>query len=209
MRGTLIALMACVALGSCAAMSAEECAVADWRSIGYQDGAAGMGMLKFADREKACAKGGVTADLNQYQIGRQEGLRSFCVAPSGFRAGLNGYSYQGVCPADLEGDFMLGYQDGRVAHQAQQAEKDARSRLDNARREIERLNEKIDVFAAQARDPKLTAEAREDSRRRANELRDERERAYAQERDADRDLLRAGINLDQTRRDLGMRWGAW
>ncbi len=209
MRGAVFAMAACVALGSCAAMSPEECAVADWRAIGYQDGAAGLGMQRYTEREQACAKAGVAADINQYQIGRQDGLGSFCVPSSGWAAGLRGYQYQGVCPAALEGDFMMGYRDGQIAYQAQKAESDARGRLDTVRNEIQRLNDKIDVFDRQARDPSLTAEAREESRKRARELRDERERAYDQERDADRDLLRAGINLDQTRREIGMRWGSW
>jgi hypothetical protein len=198
-----------LALASCATMSADECAVADWRSIGFQDGGQGLGMLKFTDREKACVKAGFTADMSAYQTGRQEGLVNFCQPQSGFRAGLRGYSYQGVCPANLEADFLYGYNDGQIAYQARQAVTEASNRLTAARSEMDRLSEKIAAFDAQARDGSITPEAREDARRRANELRRERESERDRERDADRDLLRAGINLDRLRADLSRQWGAF
>ncbi|MCY0154566.1 hypothetical protein OEG86_22680 [Hoeflea alexandrii] len=37
---SVLALLACLVLASCQTMSKEECAVADWRVIGEQDGAA-------------------------------------------------------------------------------------------------------------------------------------------------------------------------
>jgi hypothetical protein len=208
--GISIAVLSGLAvLASCATMSADECAVADWRSLGYQDGGQGLGMLKFTDREKACAKAGIAADLNAYQVGRQEGLVNFCQPQSGFRAGLRGYSYQGACPSNLEADFLYGYTDGRAAYDAIQVENDARNRLNAARSEQDRLSDKIAAFDSQARDGALSQEAREDARRRANELRRDRDAERDRERDADRDLLRAGINLDRLRSDLSRQWGAF
>ena len=45
------------ALSACETMSAEECALADWRSLGYSD-ASGSGATRFADRQESCNKKG-------------------------------------------------------------------------------------------------------------------------------------------------------
>ncbi len=57
-------------------MSAEECRSADWRTVGYEDGRSGSGG-RIGDHSKACAKIGVTPNLDQYELGRAEGLRQY------------------------------------------------------------------------------------------------------------------------------------
>jgi hypothetical protein len=115
----LVAVLGLLALtGACETMSADECRVADWRSVGFQDGANGTSLDKYAAREKSCAKTGIAAQFDPYAAGRADGLKTFCQPERGFRAALNGYVYQGVCPASSEPDFLIGYDDGRVAYQA-------------------------------------------------------------------------------------------
>jgi hypothetical protein len=209
MRFVLAGLLGLLVLASCATMSPKQCAVADWRSLGFQDGNAGAGMLKFSEREEVCAKAGVQADLTAYQAGRQDGLRNFCQPSSGFRAALNGYTYQGACPANLEADFMLGYQDGAAAYAVKQAMSSAQSALDSARNEIDRLDEKVSYFESIARDSSKPQADRDGARDRARELRRDRDEAIRKERDAERELFRRQLDFDRARADIGMRWGAW
>ncbi len=105
-------LIAAVAAGGCASMSADECVVSDWSAIGYEDGARGYTSDRFSHYRKACAKHGVGADFHAYRQGRGQGLVEFCQPGRGFNYGVNGGRYQGVCSADLEPEFVDAYNAG-------------------------------------------------------------------------------------------------
>ncbi|KGF69847.1 hypothetical protein LL06_08485 [Hoeflea sp. BAL378] len=110
-----------IALGalasSCQTMSKEECAVADWRVIGVQDGAAGYAPQdRFARHVKACTKAGVAADQTLWYQGYQQGLPRYCTPLNGLSVGSQGGSYANVCPVDLDPGFREGYDLGRLYH---------------------------------------------------------------------------------------------
>ena len=109
---TLGASVVFLGLGGCATMSSEECAMSDWRAVGYEDGSRGYTSDNFGSRRKACAKHGVTADFTAYQEGRTQGLVEFCQPGRGFNLGANGGRYNGVCAADLEPEFLDAYRAG-------------------------------------------------------------------------------------------------
>lgn len=110
----LIALPAILLLSGCAKMMNEnQCLVADWRSVGYEDGSQGRSEQWLSRRSEACAEFGVTPDLDQYLFGRNQGLEVFCQPRRGFSLALNGTRYENVCPAGLEGPFLAGYRDGQ------------------------------------------------------------------------------------------------
>jgi len=119
----IIGVAALVALSGCAGngMDEAECSVADWRAIGYEDGAAGQDMSALSSRRKACAEHGVAIDFNSYQSGRSEGLALFCRPANGYNYGSLGQRYNGVCPPDLEKEFLSSYQDGYGLYQRQAA----------------------------------------------------------------------------------------
>lgn len=117
-----MAIVALVLLtGGCASMSEEECLVADWRALGYEDGAAGRTVAQLGERRQACAEYGVRPDTGAYRAGRSEGLRLYCTEQRGFRLGRSGRTYNGVCPAGLEAPFLHAYQAGRDIYRAQAA----------------------------------------------------------------------------------------
>ena len=66
-----------LALGGCATMSSDECAMSDWTAVGYEDGSRGYTTERFSSHRKACAKHGITADFTAYQSGRNQGLVEF------------------------------------------------------------------------------------------------------------------------------------
>ncbi|MCO1336051.1 DUF2799 domain-containing protein [Microbulbifer sp. OS29] len=113
----LIALM----ISGCATMSEDECYVADWQAIGYEDGAAGRDLAHLGSRREACAKYGVSVNTSAYRGGRTEGLELFCTELRGFDQGRSGNSYSGVCPADLEGLFLRGFNAGQDLFNAKYA----------------------------------------------------------------------------------------
>lgn len=116
---TLLALLA--SLPGCATLDKEECLVADWRLIGYQDGAAGKSATVLDEYREDCAEHAVVPDLDRYRAGRAEGLQEYCKVDNGYRLGESGRGYSGVCPTDLEEGFRAAYHKGREIYLARSA----------------------------------------------------------------------------------------
>lgn len=106
------------ALAGCAGgMSKEECLYADWRAIGYEDGAQGRDASAIGSRRVACAdKAQVTPDMEAYLAGREHGLDQFCRPANGFDYGSRGYSYTGACASRDEAAFVAAYEKGLTLH---------------------------------------------------------------------------------------------
>jgi hypothetical protein len=137
-------VLALATLSGCAGsgMDEAECSTADWRTLGYEDGAAGADMNAFTLRRKACADHGVVADLNDYRAGRSEGLALFCRPSNAYNLGSLGVGYRGVCPPDLEKEFLAAYDDGYGLYQRQAALNSVTRHLNAAQSradEVERL----------------------------------------------------------------------
>ncbi|MFK8014489.1 MAG: DUF2799 domain-containing protein [Gammaproteobacteria bacterium] len=132
----LLTISSALALSGCASMSAEECHTADWRTIGFEDGAQGRTADSIRRHRKACAKAGVTADQAAYENGRQSGLRSFCQPGRGYDLGRNGGRYQGVCPADLEATFLQAYEEGRYLYDLEQAVREVENQIQATDRDL-------------------------------------------------------------------------
>ena len=77
-------------------LSQAECETADWRGIGYADGAAGYGIRRLDRHRTACAAYGTTPDVSAYGEGRAEGLAEYCTVPTGLRIGRRGSSCE-IC----------------------------------------------------------------------------------------------------------------
>ncbi len=191
---------AALTLGSCATMSEEQCLAANWSGQGYSDGLSGLTMSRLDEHAQACVKHGVAPDAGAYAAGRRQGLVRYCTPDKGFEVGRTGSTYAGVCPSELEADFLYGYRDGEIVHAAQQALSNARSRVDRLGSRLEELDEKIIAKQAEARADGLTEAQREAVRNRIAEIR--RERA-----DTERDWRRAQDEIDDAERDVrDVRW---
>jgi hypothetical protein len=112
---------AAMIVGGCGGMSANECELADWQAVGYEDGTRGRSTDNFGSYRKNCAKHEVAPDFQAYRNGRDAGLREYCQPERGFREGSRGATYAGVCPASLENDFLSAYYDGRTLYELQSA----------------------------------------------------------------------------------------
>jgi len=112
MRRTRIFLAAALfGLGGCATpgMNEAECRTADWRAVGFEDGARGTDASAFGAHRRACAEHGVSPGFDAYLAGHAEGLERFCRPENGARLGASGHRYGGVCPAHLEDAFVEAY----------------------------------------------------------------------------------------------------
>ena len=121
-------------LGGCTTgMGRDQCAAADWRMIGYEDGLHGLPADRIGAHRVACAKHQVVPDFVAYTEGRERGLREYCQPRNGFRVGLAGAGYANVCPDVAETGFTQAYRSGREIHDARVALRSTQARLRGAR----------------------------------------------------------------------------
>jgi len=145
-RQTLALATTLLALGimsGCATMNADECRNADWRIVGYEDGLQGAGGDRIGQHREACAKHSVTPDLEAYQSGRTIGLKEFCQPLTGFHLGSAGRNYNGVCPDNLETDFLAAYRDGRELYRYQGRVNTIESTIRSRHSEIETIKQTL------------------------------------------------------------------
>jgi len=114
-------------------MGKDECLVADWRTIGYEDGLHGYTADRIGAHRVACAKHQIAPNLALYTEGRERGLREYCQPKNGFSVGLHGAGYANVCSGAIEPTFVNAYQWGRQIHDARADLRSTQSRLRSAR----------------------------------------------------------------------------
>jgi hypothetical protein len=153
MKKTVISiscLSAAFLLSACAgtSLSEKECLVADWQTIGYQDGANGKSASYIGAHREACAEYGIAPDLQAYQAGRGQGLLTYCRPQKGFAIGRRGARYNGVCPAHLEGEFVAALNAGRGLREREQELKGIRRDINKTYGEIDHVKEEINLLTA-------------------------------------------------------------
>ena len=133
----------CLLLSGCATLSKNECLNADWYGIGYVDGARGYPASRIGEHRRACAEYSVKPDFEQYEKGRIAGLVEYCNPRNGYWLGTKGAAYGGVCPKNLEEQFILAYRQGKnvfgMVNQVKTGEKELRGlyqELENLEREM-------------------------------------------------------------------------
>ncbi len=139
----VVLLGATLVVSGCASMSSEECVASDWRSVGFEDGSRGYTSDRIGNYRKACAKHGVSPDLDAYQSGRVEGLREFCQPQRGFNVGAGGGRYNGVCPSHLEPDFLDAYRTGARLHTLRSNVSSATYQINAKERELDSLDHTV------------------------------------------------------------------
>jgi hypothetical protein len=139
----ILTIIALLGASGCASMSADECAVSDWHTIGYEDGARGYSADQIGRHRKACAKHGVAPDFESYQAGRKDGLRQFCQPSRGFNLGTSGGRYNGVCPSDMEFDFVEAFNSGHQLYNLRASVNSATHQINAKESELEHTKDDI------------------------------------------------------------------
>jgi len=150
-------------LGGCSSMSKNECLTVDWRTVGYEDGVSGYSGDRIGEHRKACAKYGVSTDLDAYQEGRARGLQEFCKPGNGYRIGVQGGAYYGVCPAVLEPAFVAAFNSGHRLYSLQARVDQTVNQIYYKRQELERAERGIVSNAAAAFSSDSTSQSRADA----------------------------------------------
>lgn len=131
-----MAVAAVVTLTGCATLSEQECKTADWGRLGYQDGAAGHSESRLASHAEACQKIGIRPNAQLWRAGWDQGVLTYCTPRVGWREGLAGRGYEGVCRGRNEDAFLHAFNLGTDIHRLQ-------ARIDSNARDINRLERQL------------------------------------------------------------------
>lgn len=203
MKATASLLAVCaLVLTGCASMSKNECRAVDWRTIGYEDGVAGYSGDRIAQHRKACAKHGVTPDLDAYRAGREQGLSEFCQPHNGFRFGSRGGTYQGVCPAELAPGFVDAYEAGRELYVLERRVNNAQAQIAAKRRELERLEHRMADLGMLVISDETTSEDRAQALIETKQAAERYGRLEAEIRELESDRIRYEHELEDYRTQL-------
>ena len=194
LRWPLIVLLGLLTSG-CASMGEDECRVADWRAIGYEDGASGKTASHIGERREACAKYGVAPNFAAYQRGREEGLRGYCTPASGYRLGREGRPLAAVCPSELQGDFRDAYKSGREIHQAAAVVRSTKSTLRRKKRERDEVRSSLTSKTSQLIAPSTDTERR-------IELLVEIQELTSRKKAIENEISKLSVDLDRRREKL-------
>ncbi|CAN5438186.1 hypothetical protein BH10BDE1_BH10BDE1_05770 [soil metagenome] len=96
-------------------VSGDPCRSADWFEVGRVDGIGGipLGTSSYVGR---CRSAGVEVNNELYTAGWERGLIDYCTPDRAYDAGRTGQAYSGVCPKNLEGEFLKRFRVGaRIA----------------------------------------------------------------------------------------------
>jgi hypothetical protein len=100
-----------------AEVSAPNCAGADWRAIGFSDGAdrgsTEEGQSHLREHVEIC---GEAVNAYAYEGGFIDGLREFCTPEHGFAMARAGETYGGLCHADQADAFGAALASGQEVH---------------------------------------------------------------------------------------------
>jgi hypothetical protein len=147
-------------VAGCSGMSEQACVTADWRTVGFEDGTAGRSEGGIGRYRQQCSEHGVTPDLEAYRAGHAEGVQIYCKESNGFAVGHSGAQYQGVCPANLEPDFLAEYNSGRRLHDLESALSIVDSRIAGNYRTQESIKQELTDIGIKMIATDTTAEQR-------------------------------------------------
>ena len=194
----MLALLAL--LQGCATLDKDECKLADWRLIGFQDGVAGKSAARVGEYREDCAKHAVVPDLDAYRAGREEGLQQYCIASNGYRLGNAGRSFAAVCPTALEADFREAYNAGRKLYLARSTVNKTHSTIKQRKQTLTTLEDdraqKLSALIADG----LKADQRVMIIYELNELQQEMDSVEDEIVDLEHDLAKQQTRLDQISR---------
>lgn len=130
-------------LVGCGTLSKDECLTANWHSIGYEDAIKGWGPERMGEHRQACAKHGVTLQAEDYRLGHRDGAREFCRPRNGFQWGLQGQSFPGFCPDEMEEEFSQAYKQGNEIWGQARAVSESEEKIQEIRRDLANSNDSI------------------------------------------------------------------
>ena len=188
---------------ACSTMNKSECLNADWRTIGYSDGARGYKASRIGQHQSACAEYGVRPDLNAYNSGREQGLGQYCVPTTGYNRGLRGYRYNGVCARHNERDFVIALNYGLAVYKEVQILNNLKSQYKKEQDYIYKLEDELRFKEEQLVSGRLSKVKAVIILNETKEIAEELGKAKSNLADLDHDIRRQGRRVNRMKRESG------
>jgi hypothetical protein len=194
-------VVAVVTVAGCAAMSKRECQLGDWHTAGFDDGAMGIPVTRLADYAKACGKYSISPDLATYRTGYDLGLETYCRDSNGFAVGSRGAAYGGVCPANLEVQFLQGFRVGHQLFELQAVVNGIEGQIGERREMLQESTERLAATQAAIISDSTSADQRIILLAKAGEL-------WQQQRSLEAEIVQLQRNLAVSQQDLSRFQGS-
>lgn len=178
-----ITLTCCAWLSACATLNEKECRSADWTQLGIADGQNGRPANRLDNHRSACEEYGIRPDAGQYLAGRETGLKQYCQPDNAFRLGMNGESYTGACPAEVDVAFRRN--------------NDAALAVFRSKKQLENINGQLSAKERELNKDGISEQDKNRLRKEIKELERQRERVRQDLRDQQRQLDRL-IDKDES-----------
>lgn len=136
-----------LSLTQCTSLSLEECRDNDWYATGLADGNRGVTATQLNQYQQDCREFNLRVDAAQWQQGYQQGLISYCLPENGYRVGLAGESYYGVCSNN---QFVERYNQGHEQYLVNKRLAEIADRLNAIDSEISSINNKLNNLTDKA-----------------------------------------------------------
>lgn len=119
-------------------VTGDPCRNADWFEVGRVDGLSGvpLGTSLYAER---CRAQGIVVNDELYTAGWQRGLIFYCTPDRGYDAGRAGEVYAGICPENLEPEFLERFNFGARIAKLERENQVIEQDIERRRAELERL----------------------------------------------------------------------
>lgn len=205
-RGILVLSMlaAVTVLAGCATMNKDECLAANWRQIGYSDGAKGLSNKRIEQHAKACAEYGVQVNLDDYLAGRSQGLLTYCQPENGFIVGRSGEKQIATdCPEHLRSAFLEQYNHGITVHAIESDLESRRSRASLYRRKLRERDERISEIRTELDRKDLSGDRRTALLNEYNRLVEDKDYLLRQAVEQEQEANRLQHRLYQKLREFG------
>ena len=130
-----ILLLIALQLGACAVISKSECEDNSWQRLGHAAGIAGDAdsQQAFTKRAQVCAKYGLSADQNAFEVGYSRGIDQYCELSNAVVLGARGkvsVAKQQVCPESRYIGFQSAFDKGYVLHKLQKKLAEVQAQVD-------------------------------------------------------------------------------
>ena len=191
----------CLGYACSTGMSKEECHLANWQQIGFEDGSVGRSMNYISRHRKSCAKAGIAPDFELYKKGHANGVRQWCNYDTGLNFGEKGRNYEGICPEDLEPAFLKGYDYGKSLFQAREKIKQIQINIDRIVNEIADIEDERVELSEFVVHQETTLQERMEAVSRLNDIPDEIDELESDMSGLERGLQRATRELEALMRD--------
>ncbi|MCH9769541.1 MAG: DUF2799 domain-containing protein [Gammaproteobacteria bacterium] len=109
----ILTILALAGLSACVPhLNKQQCLSMNWYSMGYEDGSQGKYQRDLSKDIQDCARFKLTVNTVKYHRGWQAGVRQFCQPNTAYNLGVNGATYNNICPRDLAAKFNRAYRHG-------------------------------------------------------------------------------------------------